>query len=36
MKKRVKMPDDMDWDLASSLAVTSLTAYHALKEPAQN
>ena len=32
LKKRVKIPDDMDWDLASSLAVTSLTAYHALKE----
>jgi NADPH:quinone reductase-like Zn-dependent oxidoreductase len=27
-----KIPDDMDWDLAASLPVTSLTSYHALKE----
>jgi len=32
LKKHVKIPDDMDWDLAASLPVTSLTAYHALKE----
>ena len=32
LKKRVKIPDDMDWDLASSLPVTSLTPHHALKE----
>ena len=27
-----KIPDDMDWELAASLPVTSLTPYHALKE----
>jgi D-arabinose 1-dehydrogenase-like Zn-dependent alcohol dehydrogenase len=27
-----KIPDDMDWYLAASLPVTSLTPYHALKE----
>ena len=27
-----KIPDDIDWDLAASLSVTSLTPYHALKE----
>jgi NADPH:quinone reductase-like Zn-dependent oxidoreductase len=27
-----KIPEDMDWDLAASLPVTSLTPYHALKE----
>jgi len=27
-----KIPDDMDWDLAASLPVTSLTPYHALNE----
>jgi NADPH:quinone reductase-like Zn-dependent oxidoreductase len=27
-----KIPDEMDWDLAASLPVTSLTPYHALKE----
>jgi NADPH:quinone reductase-like Zn-dependent oxidoreductase len=27
-----KIPDDIDWDLAASLPVTSLTPYHALKE----
>ena len=27
-----KIPDDMDWDLAASLLVTSLTPYHALNE----
>ena len=32
LKKRVKIPDDMDWELASSLPVTSLTPHHALKE----
>jgi threonine dehydrogenase-like Zn-dependent dehydrogenase len=31
-EKRVKIPDDMDWELAASLPVTSLTPYHALKE----
>jgi NADPH:quinone reductase-like Zn-dependent oxidoreductase len=27
-----KIPDNMDWDKAASLPVTSLTPYHALKE----
>jgi NADPH:quinone reductase-like Zn-dependent oxidoreductase len=27
-----KIPDNLDWDLAASLPVTSLTPYHALKE----
>ena len=27
-----KIPDDMDWNLAASLPVTSLTPYHALNE----
>jgi NADPH:quinone reductase-like Zn-dependent oxidoreductase len=27
-----KIPDDVDWDLAASLPVTSLTPYHALNE----
>ena len=27
-----KVPDDMNWDLAASLPVTSLTPYHALNE----
>jgi NADPH:quinone reductase-like Zn-dependent oxidoreductase len=27
-----KIPDDMDWSLAASLPVTSLTPYHALKD----
>jgi NADPH:quinone reductase-like Zn-dependent oxidoreductase len=27
-----KIPDNMDWDMAASLPVTSLTPYHALKE----
>ena len=27
-----KIPDDLDWDIAASLPVTSLTSYHALKE----
>jgi len=31
-KNVFKIPDDMDWDLAASLPVTSLTPYHALKE----
>jgi NADPH:quinone reductase-like Zn-dependent oxidoreductase len=26
-----KIPDDLDWDIAASLPVTSLTPYHALK-----
>ena len=29
-----KIPDDLDWDIAASLPVTSLTPYHALKEQA--
>ncbi|MBD0359402.1 MAG: alcohol dehydrogenase catalytic domain-containing protein [Nitrososphaeraceae archaeon] len=29
-----KIPDDLDWDVAASLPVTSLTPYHALKEVA--
>src|SRR5918996_1936715 len=31
-KNVFKIPDDLDWDLAASLPVTSLTPYHALKE----
>jgi NADPH:quinone reductase-like Zn-dependent oxidoreductase len=31
-KNVFKIPDDMDWDLAASIPVTSLTPYHALKE----
>jgi NADPH:quinone reductase-like Zn-dependent oxidoreductase len=31
-KNVFKIPDNMDWDLAASLPVTSLTPYHALKE----
>ncbi|HEY9385718.1 MAG TPA: alcohol dehydrogenase catalytic domain-containing protein [Nitrososphaeraceae archaeon] len=27
-----KIPDDLNWDIAASLPVTSLTPYHALKE----
>jgi NADPH:quinone reductase-like Zn-dependent oxidoreductase len=27
-----KIPDNLDWDMAASLPVTSLTPYHALKE----
>jgi NADPH:quinone reductase-like Zn-dependent oxidoreductase len=27
-----KIPDDLDWNIAASLPVTSLTPYHALKE----
>jgi D-arabinose 1-dehydrogenase-like Zn-dependent alcohol dehydrogenase len=27
-----KIPDDMDWNLAASLPVTSLTPFHALNE----
>jgi NADPH:quinone reductase-like Zn-dependent oxidoreductase len=27
-----KIPDNLDWDIAASLPVTSLTPYHALKE----
>jgi NADPH:quinone reductase-like Zn-dependent oxidoreductase len=29
-----KVPDDLDWDVAASLPVTTLTPYHALKEQA--
>ena len=29
-----KVPDDLDWDVAASLPVTSLTPYNALKEVA--
>src|SRR5919198_2881577 len=31
-KNAFKIPDDVDWDLAASLPVTSLTPYHDLKE----
>ena len=31
-----KIPDNLDWDLAASLPVTSLTPYHALKEASLN
>jgi NADPH:quinone reductase-like Zn-dependent oxidoreductase len=31
-KNVFKIPGDIDWDLAASLPVTSLTPYHALKE----
>jgi NADPH:quinone reductase-like Zn-dependent oxidoreductase len=31
-----KIPDDIGWDLAASLPVTSLTPYHALKEASVN
>jgi D-arabinose 1-dehydrogenase-like Zn-dependent alcohol dehydrogenase len=31
-KNVFKIPDDIDWDLAASLPVTSMTPYHALKE----
>jgi D-arabinose 1-dehydrogenase-like Zn-dependent alcohol dehydrogenase len=27
-----KIPDEMDWDLAASLSISILTAFHALKE----
>ena len=27
-----KIPDEMDWDLAASLSMSILTAFHALKE----
>ena len=27
-----KIPDNLDWDIAASLSVTSLTPYHALRE----
>ena len=27
-----KIPDNLDWDTAASLPVTSLTPYHALRE----
>jgi NADPH:quinone reductase-like Zn-dependent oxidoreductase len=33
-KNVFKIPDNLDWDLAASLPVTSLTPYHALKEAA--
>ena len=28
----LKIPDDLEWDVAASLATTTLTPYHALKE----
>src|ERR687892_2702497 len=31
-KNVFKIPDDLDWEIAASLPVTSLTPYHALKE----
>lgn len=31
-KNVFKIPDDMSWDLAASLPVTTLTSYHALKD----
>src|ERR687892_234242 len=31
-KNVFKIPDDLDWDIAASLPVTSLTPYHALNE----
>ena len=31
-----KIPDNLDWDVAASLPVTSLTPYHALKEASLN
>ena len=31
-----KIPDDLDWDIATSLPVTSLTPYHALKAKIKN
>jgi NADPH:quinone reductase-like Zn-dependent oxidoreductase len=31
-KNVFKIPDDMGWDLAASLPVTTLTSYHALKD----
>ena len=33
-KNVFKIPDEMQWDLAASLPVTTLTPYHALKETA--
>ena len=27
-----KIPDEMDWDLAASLSISILTAFHALRE----
>jgi D-arabinose 1-dehydrogenase-like Zn-dependent alcohol dehydrogenase len=27
-----KIPDEMDWDLAASLSISNLTAFHALME----
>jgi NADPH:quinone reductase-like Zn-dependent oxidoreductase len=33
-KNVFKIPDNLDWNLAASLPVTSLTPYHALKEAA--
>ncbi len=33
-KNAFKIPDDMQWELAASLPVTTLTPYHALKEAA--
>ena len=31
-KNVLKIPDDLEWDVAASLATTTLTPYHALKE----
>jgi D-arabinose 1-dehydrogenase-like Zn-dependent alcohol dehydrogenase len=31
-KNALKVPDDLEWDVAASLATTTLTPYHALKE----
>jgi D-arabinose 1-dehydrogenase-like Zn-dependent alcohol dehydrogenase len=31
-----KIPDEMNWDLAAGLPVSTLTPYHALKEAALN
>jgi NADPH:quinone reductase-like Zn-dependent oxidoreductase len=33
-KNAFKIPDEMQWDLAASIPVTTLTPYHALKEAA--
>ena len=31
-KNVLKVPDDLEWDVAASLATTTLTTYHVLKE----
>ena len=33
-KNVFKIPDDMQWELAASIPVTTLTPYHALKQAA--